>query len=102
MDKTKTLKKPRKSLKKSIVVNGVKLIPHDPSAIFKNHKKIKAALAEALIDGDKDGFVEILSGYVRTHNISEVCLRTGLSRTVVYEAKSEEVGGLGELLGGVA
>lgn len=69
-----------------MVVNGVKLILHEPSAIFKNHKKIKTALVEALIDGDKEAFIEILSGYVRAHNISEVCNRTGLSRTVVYEA----------------
>ncbi len=59
---------------------------HDPSAIFRNHKKIKGALAKALIDGDKEAFIEILSGYVRSHNISEVCQRTDLSRTVVYEA----------------
>ena len=69
-----------------MVINGVKLMVHVPSAIFKNHKKIKAALAEALTDGDKEAFVEILSGYIRAHNISEVCNRTGLSRTVVYEA----------------
>lgn len=86
MDRTKTSKKLKKSPKKSMVVNGVKLMAHDPSAIFQNHKKIKSALAEALIDGDKEAFIEILSGYVRAHNISEVCHRTGLSRTVVYEA----------------
>ena len=86
MDKTKTSKKLKKSPKKSMVINGVKLMVHVPSAIFKNHKKIKAALAEALTDGDKEAFVEILSGYIRAHNISEVCNRTGLSRTVVYEA----------------
>ena len=86
MDKTKISKKHKKSPKKSIMVNGVKLMAHDPSVIFQNHKKIKSALAEALIDGDKEAFIEILSGYVRAHNISEVCHRTGLSRTVVYEA----------------
>lgn len=72
-----------------MVVNGVKLVAHDPSVIFQNHKKIKLALAEALIDGDKEAFIEILSGYVRAHNISEVCHRTSLSRTVVYEAIGE-------------
>jgi probable addiction module antidote protein len=57
--------------------------------IFKNHKEIKAALAEALLDGDKEAFIEILSGYVRAHNILEVCRLTNLSRTVVYEAIGE-------------
>jgi len=90
MAKTGTSKGRKKSLKKSIVVSGFRLTPHDPSAIFKNHKEIKTALVEALFDGDKEAFVDILSGYVRPHNILEVCRRTGLSRTVVYEAISEK------------
>lgn len=90
MGKTKTSDGRKKSQKKSITVNGVKLIPHDPSAIFKNHKEIKAALADALLDGDKEAFIEILAGYVRIHNILEVCRKTGLSRTVVYEAIGEK------------
>ncbi|PWU17605.1 MAG: transcriptional regulator [Bdellovibrio sp.] len=73
-----------------MVVNGVRLTLHDSSAIFKNHKEIKAALVEALLGGDKEAFVDILSGYVRAHNVLEVCRRTGLSRTVVYEAISEK------------
>jgi len=90
MDKKKTLKKLKKLPKKSMTMNGIKLLVHDPSKIFKNHKEIKLALSEALMDGDKEAFVEILAGYVRAHNISEVCKRTGLSRTVVYEAISDE------------
>jgi len=89
MAKIKTSKEHKKSQKKSMVVNGVRLVRHDPSAIFKSHKSIKSALAEALLDGDKEAFVEILAGYVRAHNILEVCRRTGLSRTVVYEAIAE-------------
>lgn len=69
-----------------MLINGINLISHDPSAIFKNHNTIKEALSEALMDGDKEAFIEILSGYVKVHNILEVCRRTGLSRTVVYEA----------------
>ena len=90
MDKTKTSKKRRKSPTKSIVINGVELMSHDPSLIFKSHKEIKKALFEALMDGDREAFVEILSGYVRAHNILEVCRRTGLSRTIVYEAISHD------------
>jgi len=89
MDKTKTLKKQKKLLKKSMVINGIEFTKHDPSLIFKNHEEIKVALFEALFDGDKEAFVDILSGFVRAHNILEVCRRTGLSRTVVYEAISE-------------
>ncbi len=89
MDKAKTSKKRKRQPKKSMVLNGIKLMSHDPGAIFKNHGEIKQALFEALLDGDREAFVDILSGYVRSHNILEVCRRTGLSRTVVYEAISE-------------
>ena len=90
MAKPKTLKGRKKSPSKSIVNNGVRAVPHDPNTIFRNHKEIKEALTESLMDGDKEAFVEILAGYVRAHNILEVCRRTGLSRTVVYEAISED------------
>lgn len=90
MDKTKISKRPKKQRKKSILINGIELLKHDPSLIFKNHAEIKMALFEALFDGDKEAFVDILSGYVRAHNILEVCRRTGLSRTVVYEAISDD------------
>ncbi len=90
MDKAKTSNKLKKSPKKFITINGVKLFKHDPKAIFKKHKEIKLALSEAFMDGDKEAFVEILAAYVKTHNVSEVCRRTGLSRTVVYEAISED------------
>ena len=73
-----------------MVVNGVRLTGYDPRAIFSDHKKIRFALAEALLDGDKDAFIEILAGYVRAHNISKVCRKTGLNRAVVYEAISED------------
>ncbi len=71
-------------------MDGLELSSHDPSLIFKNHKEIKKALFETLMDGDKEAFVEILSGYVRAHKVLEVCKRTGLSRTVVYEAISND------------
>lgn len=90
MAKTKTLKKLRKSPKKSMEVNGVKLEQHDSSAIFKDHREISTALTEALLDGDKEAFIDILSGYIRAHNILEVCRKARLSRTVVYEAIKED------------
>ena len=88
MGKQKILEKRKKLPKKSTQINGIKLYPHNPHLSFKNHKKIKQALSEALVEGDKEAFTEILSGYVRSHNILEVCKRTQLSRTVVYEAIS--------------
>jgi probable addiction module antidote protein len=70
-------------------INGIHLKKHSPGLIFKNHLEIKKALSQALLDGDKEAFIEILAGYVRAHNISKVCQKTKLSRTVVYEAIGE-------------
>lgn len=85
-----TSKRLKKSAKESTLINGIELTKHEPSTIFKNHKEIKKALTEALtealMEGDKEAFVDILSSYIRVHNILQVCRRTGLSRTVVYEA----------------
>jgi probable addiction module antidote protein len=89
MDKKKISSNPKKLQKKSIKVNGVNLKKHSPLSIFKNHGEIKKALSEALIDGDREAFVEILASYVRAQNISKVCQKTKLSRTVVYEAIGE-------------
>ena len=72
-----------------MTINGIELLSHDPSLIFKNHKEIKIALSEAFLDGDREAFIEILASYIRAHNILQVCRRTGLSRTVVYEAISD-------------
>jgi len=63
MDKTKTFKKS----KKSMVINEIKFTKHDPSLIFKNQEEIKVALFEALFDGDKEAFVDILSGYKKNN-----------------------------------
>jgi probable addiction module antidote protein len=64
----------------------VKLEQHDPKVSFKDHEKVREALAEALLDGDQEAFIDILSSYIRVHNILEICRKSRLSRTVVYEA----------------
>lgn len=89
MAKIKTLEKPKKLPRKSMKINGIKLYEHNPEKLFQNHQEVRQALAEALLDGDKEAFIDILSGYVKSHNILDVCRRTGLSRTVVYEAIGE-------------
>jgi hypothetical protein len=61
MEWKKILKKHKKLQKKSITINGFKLFHHDPSVNFKNHSQVKMAFAKALLDGDKEAFVEILS-----------------------------------------
>lgn len=84
------LQKHKKVTKKSMVINGIELFSHDPSKIFKNHNEIEQALFEAFMDVYKEAFMDILSGYVRSNNILGQCRRTGLSRTMVYEAISDD------------
>ena len=37
------LQKRKNQPKKSMVINGIELLSHDPSKIFKNHKEIQAS-----------------------------------------------------------
>lgn len=49
-----------------------KLIKLDPKDFFRNQDLVAKALTEALIDGDKDAFKEIISGYLSTINKDEL------------------------------
>jgi probable addiction module antidote protein len=90
MGKAKTSVKRKKLRSKSLVINGVQLFEHESKAAFANHSEVKIAIAQALVEGDKEAFIDILAGYVCAHNILKVCKQTGLSRTVVYEAISTD------------
>jgi DNA-binding phage protein len=85
----KKLKTHKRSTKPARI-NGAELLSHDPSAIFKDAKVVKKALLETFMDGDREAFVDILSGYVRGQGILKVCQRTKLSRAVLAEAISDD------------
>ena len=87
---TKQKKSPRKSPKK-IKIGGVNFTEYSPSAeLASNPERVAMALAEALIEGDKDAFQEILEGYVKARQISKVVKEMKLSRAVIYEAMDKK------------
>ena len=64
---------------------------YSPSAeLAKSTESVAMALAEALIEGDKEAFQEILEGYVKARQISKVVKEMKLSRAVIYEAMDKK------------
>ena len=60
---------------------------YSPSEELANNPQgVAFALAQSLIDGDKEAFQEILEGYVKARQISKVSKEMKLSRAVIYEA----------------
>ncbi len=60
---------------------------HSPSEeLAGDPQGVAIALAQSLIDGDKEAFQEILEGYVKARHISKVSKEMKLSRAVIYEA----------------
>jgi DNA-binding phage protein len=62
---------------------------HRPSAFFKMHEKVAAALLESLEENDADAFLEILDAYLHV-NRTRVAKESNLSRTTVQQAFSKK------------
>ena len=62
----------------------MKLEEHNPDTFLKNPKFIRAALAEALFDGDVDAFKDILAAHIRVISKDEIAKKTGVSRATVF------------------
>lgn len=58
----------------------------NPSEVFNDKQMVAMALAEAILDGDKEAFQDILEGFLATKNKAEIAEKTGLSRSSVYNA----------------
>jgi probable addiction module antidote protein len=87
---TKQKKSPKKSPKK-IKIGGMNFTEYSPSAeLAVKPERVAMALAEALIEGDKEAFQEILEGYVKARQISKVVKEMKLSRAVIYEAMDKK------------
>lgn len=83
---TKQKKSPKKSIKK-IKIGGLNFTEFSPTQdMASSPEKVVLALAEALIDGDKEAFQEILEGFVKARQISKVVKEMKISRAVIYEA----------------
>lgn len=61
-----------KTLKKIKIKKGVKLFRVDPYEFFNRHELLAKALSEALIEGDKEAFQEIISAYLSIINKEEL------------------------------
>ncbi len=53
-----------------------KLFNNNAIDFFRNQKKVTAALLQALLDGDKEAFHEIFSGYLSVVNKEELSRRS--------------------------
>jgi probable addiction module antidote protein len=92
MANKKTSAKPRKSAKKStpkkLKLGGVSFERYSPSESLAHTgvDEIGLVLGQALASGDKEAFQEILAGFIRARNISQIAEPKVLSRTSIYEA----------------
>lgn len=68
---------------------GIKTKRHDPNKLLRNQKFIAQSLVQAILESDKEAFLEILEGHIKAKNISEVARQTGLRRSTIYSAIQE-------------
>ncbi len=87
---TKQKKLPKKSTKK-LKIGGMSFSEYSPaSELANNPEGVAKAMVEALIEGDKEAFQEILEGYVKARQISKVVKEMKISRAVIYEAMDKK------------
>jgi len=61
-----------KSMKPIHIFDTKSIIKIDPKDFFKKHRKVAKALSEAIIEGDKEAFQEIIIGYLSIINKEEL------------------------------
>ncbi len=70
---------------------GIRTSPHHATTKLFNTKKVAAALADCLLDGDVAAFKEVLSVHINlVGNKREFSRKTGIGRATLYEALSPE------------
>jgi hypothetical protein len=65
-----------KSLKPIKLKNKKMLFKNTSVEFFQNKKNVSDALAQAILEGDKEAFHEIFSGYLRVINKEELARRS--------------------------
>lgn len=65
-----------KSLKPIKIKNKKMLFKDDSIEFFQNRMVVSKALAQAILEGDKEAFHEIFSGYLRVINKEELSRRS--------------------------
>ena len=61
-----------KSMKSISLKKSNTLLKEEPKLFFANQDKVAKALSEALIEGDKEAFHEIITGYLGVINKEEL------------------------------
>lgn len=61
-----------KSLKTRKIKKETRLFKVEPHEFFQRHDHLAKALSEALMEGDKDAFQEIITGYLSIINKEEL------------------------------
>ena len=61
-----------KSMKPIVLKKNKSLIKIDPRDFFKNQNSVAKSLSEALLEGDKEAFQEIIIGYLGAINKEEL------------------------------
>ncbi len=69
---------------------GVSLRDHDPAEFYRDSRQVKAALTEALFDGDSEAFLEILSAFLRVFSRDAIAKDTGIPRATVFRMFDED------------
>ena len=96
MAKTKTLKKQKKSSLKVKDTQFLKLKPGtktyswNPTAELLNEENLRAALFDALKDGDTRAFKQILSAHLDAKDKTAGAKNFGLAHRTLYEALSNK------------
>jgi len=89
MVKTKTLRKPRRSIGKTPIRtlrSDAKVLPHDPDQNLLDKKFILAAVLDCMKDNDVKSAVEILETHLEVVNKYQASKKNSLSRSTLYHA----------------
>lgn len=93
MGKAKTLKKRKafsiERMRPGKLKAGIKTLKHDPEANLQDPDFIKAAIINALWDGDLETMKEIIKGYYEAVDLQKALTRVDLKRRTFYEALSK-------------
>jgi DNA-binding phage protein len=92
MAKTKTSKKQKAfSMNKMVPTKlkaGIKTSPHDPDQKLRDPEFIKAAIFDALWDGDIEAMKEIIKAHYEAVDLQKTLMRVDLKKRTFYEALS--------------
>jgi len=94
MAKTKTSKKPKAfsidKMHPAKIKAGVKTMTHDPDKNLRDPNFIKAAIFDALWEGDIESMKEIIKAHYEAVDLQETLARVDLKKRTFYEALSEK------------